>query len=662
MISKMTKYSFILLSGQTDGFLTKLQELGVMDITRSVKPVDEASSGILAEAEDVKKALNVLKKAVQTAEEEAKKSSKGSPKKSLKDAVHNESETVAADKPKELTVKEAVKEILSTSSAIEETTNALNAAGKELSARMPWGEFCSDDIKSVEAQGLKIRFYICSKKKFDPAWAELHALQIVSENESSVYFVTVAPAAEEYDFPIEAVTAPEGSANEETQVIKTLEDKLADEKAHLLSLNDYHDKLAKFYSERLGDLDLYLAESATEKAADNTLTVFVGFAPTSDDEEVCRKLDETGVFYLHEAATKEDNPPIKLHNNWFARNFEVLTGMYGMPVYDEFDPTPVLAPFFMLFFAMCMGDAGYGILLVLIGIFMKFKMQDSGIGKMYRLVTILGVMTFFVGMVSGVFFGVQPHKYLIPDGGNKILPTFIQCMFGAAVFENLPNAIQCIAKMWQWFQDGMISGFPTMMVLAVVIGVFHICLAMVIKTIGYTKRFGFKNTISTWGWTLLIVGGIIVTALGMTKLLPEEVFKWTIIGIAVLSGLAIYIFNTPGRNPLKNIGAGLWDTYNMATGLLGDTLSYIRLYALGLAGGMLGNAFNIMGTMILNIPVPVVNWIFCIVILIFGHLLNLAMSCLGAFVHPLRLTFVEYFKNSGYEGTGAKYNPLVKQK
>lgn len=640
MISKMTKYSFILLSGQTDGFLTKLQELGVMDITRSVTPVDETSTDMLTEADDVKKALNVLKKATQAAAaENAKtKSSKGSSKKSLKDKALKSSEAEKAEEPKGLTVEEAVKEILATSSSIEETTNALNAAKKELSARMPWGEFNSDDIKRVEAQGLKLRFYTCSKKKFDPAWAELHALQIVSENESSVYFVTVSPAGEEYDFPIETTTAPEGSANEEKQVIQNLEVKLADEKAHLLSLNEYHDNLAKFYNERLGDLDLYLAESATEKAAENTLTVFTGFAPTSEDETVCSKLDETGVFYMHEAATKEDNPPIKLHNNWFARNFEVLTGMYGMPVYDEFDPTPVLAPFFMLFFAMCMGDAGYGILLVLIGIFMKFKMADSGIGKMYRLVTILGVMTFFVGIVLGTFFGISLTT-------ASWTPDWLKAC--------------CIDN---HFEGGMIAGFPVQMVLAVAIGVFHICLAMVIKTIGYTKRFGFKNTISTWGWTLLIVGGIIVTALGMTKLLPEEVFKWVVIGIAVVSGLAIYIFNTPGRNPLKNIGAGLWDTYNMATGLLGDTLSYIRLYALGLAGGMLGNAFNIMGTMILNIPVPVVNWIFCIVILIFGHLLNLAMSCLGAFVHPLRLTFVEYFKNSGYEGTGTKYNPLVKQK
>ena len=105
-----------------------------------------------------------------------------------------------------------------------------------------------------------------------------------------------------------------------------------------------------------------------------------------------------------------------------------------------------------------------------------------------------------------------------------------------------------------------------------------------------------------------------------------------------------------------NIGAGLWDTYNMATGLLGDTLSFIRLYALGLAGGMLGSTFNMLGGMIMDAcPVPGLNWLLFAV-------LNIALSCLGAFVHPLRLTFVEFFKNSGYEGSGKAYNPMTIKK
>lgn len=608
MISPMTKYSFILLSGQTEEFLSKIQDLGVIDITRSVKPVDEKSEALLSEADTVKKALAVLNSC--DAEPEKGFRFDGDP----------------------------VEAALKAQADVEELKNELSSAKKELSARKPWGQFSTESIGRLEAQGLKIRFYSCQKKKFDPAWTEIQPLQVVSETDTTVFFVTVAPVSEEYSFPIEPMAAPEGSVNEMELTIKDLETKLSERKKLLGNLKGCIGELRQRYNEKLGALDLYLAESATEMAADSHLAVVTGFAPTEDDKRLCDAFDALGIYYIHEPATKEDNPPIKLHNNWFARNFEVLTGMYGMPVYDEFDPTPVLGPFFMLFFAMCMGDAGYGIVLMLIALFMKLKMQGTSLGKMYRLIGFLGGMTFFVGLFLGTFFGMSILEASWTPEWLKAL-----CVDG-------------------WFPEGKIAGFPVQMVLAVAIGVLHICLAMIIKTINYTKRFGFSKTVSTWGWTTLIVGGIIVIALGMTEVLSEVAFKWVIIALAAVSSLAIFVFNTPGRNPLVNIGSGLWDTYNMVTGLMGDVLSYIRLYALGLAGGMLGNAFNIMGTMILDIPVPGVNWVFCIVILIFGHVLNLAMSCLGAFVHPLRLTFVEYFKNSGYEGTGLKYNPLTKTK
>lgn len=608
MISPMTKYSFILLSGQTEEFLSKIQDLGVIDITRSVKPVDEKSEALLSEADTVKKALAVLNSC--DAEPEKGFRFDGDP----------------------------VEAALKAQADVEELKNELSSAKKELSARKPWGQFSTEAIGRLEAQGLKIRFYSCQKKKFDPAWAEIQPLQVVSETDTTVFFVTVAPVSEEYSFPIEPMAAPEGSVNEMELTIKDLETKLSERKKLLGNLKGCIGELRQRYNEKLGALDLYLAESATEMAADSHLAVVTGFAPTEDDKRLSDAFDALGIYYIHEPATKEDNPPIKLHNNWFAKNFEVLTGMYGMPVYDEFDPTPVLGPFFMLFFAMCMGDAGYGIVLMLIALFMKLKMQGTSLGKMYRLIGFLGGMTFFVGLFLGTFFGMSILEASWTPEWLKAL-----CVDG-------------------WFPEGKIAGFPVQMVLAVAIGVLHICLAMIIKTINYTKRFGFSKTVSTWGWTTLIVGGIIVIALGMTEVLSEVAFKWVIIALAAVSSLAIFVFNTPGRNPLVNIGSGLWDTYNMVTGLMGDVLSYIRLYALGLAGGMLGNAFNIMGAMILDIPVPGVNWVFCIVILIFGHVLNLAMSCLGAFVHPLRLTFVEYFKNSGYEGTGLKYNPLTKTK
>lgn len=608
MVTKMTKYSFILLSEQTEGFLNSLQELGVVDISRSLKPIDEQSSEMLAEADRAKKALSILAACKAGSEKDFKFD--GCP----------------------------VDAVLETQDRIAEISAEIAAAKKEIAVRQPWGSFRSEDIHKLESQGLKLRFYSCMKKKFDPSWAEIRPLEVISETESKVFFVTVTPAEEEYSFPIEAVPAPEGSVNEAEEKLSLLQSKLEKEQQLLANLKSCSDEIRKAYNDSLSRLDLYFAEAATEKAVDNYLTVLTGFAPTSDDKRLCASFDSMDIYYCHEAATKEDNPPVKLKNNWFAKNFEVLTGMYGVPAYDEFDPTPVLGPFFMLFFAMCMGDAGYGILLMLIALVLRLKMKDSSLGKMHRLIAFLGGMTFVVGIFLGTFFGMS----------------ILEASWAPAWLKGL-----CIDG---WFPDAKIAGFPVQMVLAVAIGVLHICLAMIIKTINFTKRFGFKKTVATWGWTTLIAGGLVVVSLGMTEVLSAEAFKWTIIALAVVSGLAIYVFNTPGRNPLLNIGSGLWDTYNMVTGLLGDVLSYIRLYALGLAGGMLGNAFNIMGTMILDIPVPGVNWVFCIIILIFGHVLNLAMSCLGAFVHPLRLTFVEYFKNSGYEGSGAKYNPLTKKK
>ena len=384
-------------------------------------------------------------------------------------------------------------------------------------------------------------------------------------------------------------------------------------------------------------MDRYLADSAAEGVAENHVAVFTGFAPSENDNALTDEFDKMGVLYLKSEAIEEDNPPIKLKNNWFTRQFEVFTSMYGMPVYSEFDPTPVVAPFYLLFFAMCLGDAGYGIALLLFGLMLnkgwvKISMFD-GLGS---IISLLGAGTIVVGTVLGTFFGMSMYDATwVPEWLKSIM------IVGDVEIPGLGN-------------------FNIQMLLAVGIGIFHICLAMIIKAICFTKRFGFKNSLATWGWTLLIVGGVILAALGMGKLIPAEVIRWGVIAVGVLSALGIYIFNTPGRNPLMNIGAGLWDTYNMATGLLGDILSYIRLIALGLAGGMLGQAFNNLAGMVRGDSV--VSLIPFVIILIFGHVLNLLMSSLGAFVHPMRLTFEEYFKNVGYEGRGAAYNPLTKDK
>ena len=191
-------------------------------------------------------------------------------------------------------------------------------------------------------------------------------------------------------------------------------------------------------------------------------------------------------------------------------------------------------------------------------------------------------------------------------------------------------------------------------------GVVHLCLALCVKTYEQTRNKGFLNSLGSWGWTLLIVGGTLVGALALAGVLDKALTKWIVIAIGVLSALGIFVFNDMGRNKLANVGVGLWDTYNTATGLLGDVLSYLRLYALGLAGSMLGMAFNNIANMVLGDGSNYFLWFPFVLIVIVGHTLNVAMAALGAFVHPLRLNFLEFFKNSGYEAAGRNFNPLSK--
>lgn len=608
MVEKMIKYSFILLDTETEGFLKHLQELGVVDITRSRKPVDEYSASILEKATADKRALSVLKKTDYKEDPDLKK---------IEEAARK------AEFGKDLS-----EETFRASSRIAELQTAITNATRTARARMPWGEFDKALLDRLEQSGLKVRFYTVSKKSFDESWKELYPLQIVSEDKNNIWFVTVSEVSDGYSFPVKESPAPEGSSDDAMAEVGFMRENVIQEKGKLLKLTDSIPEIEREYNRKLTELDLYLAGNSKESVAENRINVFTGFAPETLDAGLRKEFDSMDIFYLAEDAVEEDNPPIKLRNNRFASMFEVLTGMYGMPEYREYDPTPVLAPFFMLFFGLCLGDAGYGLVLVAVGAILRKKVP--GLAKLAPLVMTLGVGTFFIGIFMHTFFGFDMLAMdFIPEWMKK-------CML-----------------------DGEVAGFPAAMVLAIGIGVFNICVAMIMKTACFTHRFGFRNTLSTWGWTILIIGGIITLGFSFLGILGSETAKWIFIGLAIVSGLGIYIFNDMKRNPFVNIGSGLWDTYNMATGLLGDTLSFIRLYALGLAGGMLGSTFNMLGEMLMNsCPVPGMNWLLFAIIFVIGHALNIALSCLGAFVHPLRLTFVEFFKNSGYEGSGKAYNPL----
>lgn len=574
MITLMDKYSFILLSGDRDRFLDEIQELGVVDIKRSSKAIDEVSGSIVSEME---------------------------------------------------ALKGQIREIQNCSDKLSETLKTRIAElSRNLSEVRPWGSFDREAIKRFG-----IRLYSCSRKSFCPEWNENYALEIISEDKNKLYF---AVAGDAKDFPLKEIALPAKDCAELEEEIAGLKSQLDQHSAELSSRKGEIPLLQDLIDKKCSELSLYLAGATAKSAAEGSLVLFEGFAPRENAEKLCEALDRMDIYYLKEEATAEDNPPIKLKNNAFVRQFETFTRMYGMPVYNEFDPSFFLSIFYLLFFAICMGDAGYGILLI--GIGLALKGRKGGLAEMWSLIVTLGAGTVAVGLIMGTFFGINLYEAAwVPAGLKKIMIVGDMSVGGAL--------------------------YSKQMVLSLGIGVLHICLAMLTKAVWAVKRNGFKHSLGTLGWTLLIVGSVIGLSIGLSGLISETAMKFLLIGIGAISALGIFIFNKWGRNPLVNIGSGLWDTYNMASGLMGDVLSYVRLYALGLSGGMLGQTFNLIADMVKGTD-PTWQWIPFVLILLVGHVLNLGLCALGAFVHPLRLNFVEFFKNAGYEGQGVEYNPVRK--
>ena len=581
MITQMKKYTFLVFHREYEAFLEQLREAGVVHVT-------EKAAG-MAENEQLQQLL------------------------------------AETDKTRKLIAQGAPDQLLQEKAALEQR---IAATQKEADKMAVWGDFSAERIEDLKKAGYTLRYFTCAKKSFQEEWGI-----VVAEQAGTVYCVQVNNMG----------NAPEGCQEQQLSA-KSSADLMKDVEGLNGLLVAQNARIELWAKENIPALEAKLVELKqqvdwqrvtlnTDSEADGSLKILEGFCPADQAPALNEMLSKQEVYYQEEDPQAEDNTPIKLRNNRFTKLFESLTGMYGWPNYNEYDPTPILAPFFLLFFAMCMGDCGYGIMLMIVGLLIANKKLNiamfEGLGP---IITVLGVGTTIVGFFLGTFMG-----------------------FDLYAAEWVPQALKSVMIKGEVSVAGMT--YDLQMVLALGIGVVHICLAMVVKAICSTQQLGFKENIANWAWTLLIVGGLIVTILGMT-VLPQEVFKWTIIAVAVVSALGIYVFNTPGRNPLVNIGSGLWDTYNMATGILGDVLSYIRLYALGLAGGKLGEAFNTLGDMVLGDSI--VSWVPFVLIFAIGHVLNLAMSALGAFVHPLRLTFVEYFKNAGYEGKGTLYQPFKK--
>ena len=611
MITKMKKLALLVYHKEYAAFLEKLREVGVVHI-------QERESG-----------------AVESLEMEQKLSAAARYTRIVKrlEACATETHEPAGEVVSAAAIMDKVETLVSD---IEQHRTLQQVLDKDIATLEPWGNFDYSNVEKLQKAGYELKFFVTSAKSYRSEWESEYNAILIAEKQSRNYFVTLTPQgttididAEPAKLPTASLTALQGELAEVNVRIEELEKELA--QVAQSGLNTV--KAAQEAQRR--DIEFTKVMLGGEKVSGDKLVLLEGWVPEESVDSLKAMLDNSGAFYELRAARRGDNFPVKLKNNAFTRMYEVLTKMYGMPSGTDFDPTPIVAPFFSLFFAFCMGDAGYGLLMVLFGFLLKKKLSKKLAGMMNLVIT-LGIFTTVMGALLGTFFGMSLLE-----------------------FTGIPQSIRDFIIAGD--VELMGSTYDKQMLLALGIGVLHISIAMTVKAINSTVFFGFKESLSAWGWWLVVVGGVIVGTLTFLSVIPAGISKWVFIAVGGIGALGIYVLNNLRRNILVNIGAGLWDTYNMASGLLGDILSYIRLFALGLAGGMLGATFNSLALMVVEGQEgfgAVLGWVGFGLIILVGHTLNIAMSCLSAFVHPLRLTFVEYFKNAGYEGKGEEYKPF----
>ena len=635
MIVKMMKYNIVLFSAERERFIERLRELGMVDITTSGWEPTEADRELVSAIESRTKALAALEQ-----------------------FAAGDDYVASAAKVEKGKVFESY---LSAQAAIAAAKSENARLEKLLEEWIAWGEFDCSTLAKLAENGVVLRYFTAQRSTFEKNSAEWGAnlnIAVVGEDDASVRFVVIGNGSEEIAIDAQEQKAPTMNNAELKSLIKANEVVVAEQNAVISAVADAKDEIEKELAVLKCQMQDVRIEATADKAAEGLLLVMEGWAEKANADAVDKALnDYPNVVYIKENPSEEDETPVKLKNNRFARLFEMIGGLYALPKYGTLDMTPFFAPFYMLFFAICLNDAGYGAIIFALGLALAIKSKKMR--QAAYLTMVCGGATTLFGIFTGSLFGTT-----IPElaGYEKVV------VDGVATFPEYPLP-------YFDFQGSFFNW-------ALALGIFQILLGMLLDIVFKARYFGITTIFAKLGWFIVLLAACLA---GGLQLLNEN---WVIPGFTTSSiafyatvgvGFALMLFfNNMSRKPIeyillygfvKNALSGLWDTYNNITGLLSDVLSYIRLFAIGLSGGVLAQVFNSLAMGLTGLDSGIeefgVATVFQIlgatVILLIGHGINLFMSAISSFVHPMRLTFVEFYKNAGFEMTTRAFKPLTKE-
>ena len=602
MITKMKKLTFLVYHKEYEEFLNSLRELGVVHIV-------EKQQGA-ADNTELQENIRLFNRLAATL-------------KLLQNQKHEKNAVIATEGGTATRGMQVLDEVDALQTEHGKLSQQLQSYAKEKEVLEVWGNFEPTGIQKLKDAGYIIGFYSCSEGNYKEEWETEYNAMIVNRISSKVFFVTVTKAGQEVDLDVEQAKLPAYSLSRLEALYDTTEQAIEGNEKKLVALSETDiPSLKAALKELQSQIEFSKVVLSSEQTAGDKLMLIEGWAPAYSKVEIEAYLNDAHVYYEITDPMPGDNVPIRLNNKGFFAWFEPICKLYMLPKYNELDLTPFFAPFFMVFFGLCLGDSGYGLFLFLGATAYRLlaKKVTPSMKSIISLIQVLSASTFFCGLLTGTFFGANIYDLDWP---------IVQRLKHAVLMDNNDMSL--------------------------ILGVIQILFGMVLKAVNQTIQFGFKYAIATIGSIILLVSTAVSALFSSSELLSMGGTAYKV--VLCISGAMIFLFNTPGKNIFMNIGLGLWDSYNMVTGLLGDVLSYVRLFALGLSGGILAGVFNSLAVGMSPDNV-IAGPIVMVLIFVIGHAINMFMNVLGAMVHPMRLTFVEFFKNSGYEGGGKEYKPF----
>ena len=475
-------------------------------------------------------------------------------------------------------------------------------------------------------------------------------LYSVSDDKSQHYVMLIvlrekASAVQEvlrdFGFTPATVTGMDGSARECIGKAEVALKDLASEKQRLtkaIEAEDVRRDEMKLAADRMG-ARISMAEAEEKLFGTESVVLLEGWMPAEREEELSRVFEDYTCAYETRDPKEEEYPdvPVKLKNNRVTDGLNMVTNMYSLPAYGTVDPNPLMAPFFIVFFGLMFADIGYGILMILAALFAlaKIKPQEGSL-SFCRLLLWGGIATTIAGFMTGSLFSDAPKQiYDVICASKGIEPTW-----------------QGLPRLFSPTEDSIL-----VLVGSLILGWLHLNTGMVVSFVQKWKHGNKADAIWEEGslWVLLI--GAVIFAL--KKL---NVLSWipnVVAMAALIIGVVMLLFGA-GRNAkgFGKVTAAFGCIYNTATGWFGDILSYSRIMALMLAGGVVGQVFNTVAIMpAKNGGINAVTVIAFVVIFLLGHAMNFGLNLLGCYVHDLRLQCLEFF-GKFYQDGGKPFKPL----